>query len=103
MRRKRLFQLCQAYNLTHLAFGHTSDDLVQTFFMNLTTNGRVEGLYPKESFFQGRLQVIRPLLWIDKFQVSRAAKAWSLPVRDNPCPSADNNRRSQVQSWLEGL
>ncbi|MFO7718583.1 MAG: tRNA lysidine(34) synthetase [Thermodesulfobacteriota bacterium] len=102
-RRQRLFQLCQTYNLTHLAFGHTSDDLVQTFFMNMTTNGRIEGMYPKESFFKGSLEVIRPLLWIDKFQIQRAAKAWNLPIVDNPCPSAHNSRRSDVEHWLENL
>ncbi|MBU1248052.1 MAG: tRNA 2-thiocytidine biosynthesis protein TtcA, partial [Proteobacteria bacterium] len=32
-RRKRLFELCKHYGLTHLALGHNTDDLVETFFM----------------------------------------------------------------------
>ena len=32
LRRKRLFSLCRDYKLTHLAFGHTAEDLVTTFY-----------------------------------------------------------------------
>ena len=39
LRRTRLFEVCQRYGLTHLAFGHNADDLVTTFFMNLVQNG----------------------------------------------------------------
>jgi tRNA(Ile)-lysidine synthase TilS/MesJ len=59
-RRKRLFELCRDYNLTHLAFGHTADDLVASFFMNLCQNGRVEGMSMREPFFGGKILVIRP-------------------------------------------
>jgi Predicted ATPase of the PP-loop superfamily implicated in cell cycle control len=44
LRRKRLFELCAQYGATHLALGHNADDLVQTFFMNLCRNGRVDGM-----------------------------------------------------------
>lgn len=32
LRRKRLFELCARYGLTHLALGHNAEDLVETFF-----------------------------------------------------------------------
>ena len=38
LRRKRLFELCSQYKLTHLALGHNAEDLVSTFFMNLCRN-----------------------------------------------------------------
>lgn len=59
-RRKRLFDLCRQYNLTHLALGHNTDDLVSTFFMNMLKTGKIYGLVPKESYFGGRLTLIRP-------------------------------------------
>lgn len=66
LRRKRLFDLCQEYNLTHLAFGHNADDLAVTFFMNVVQNGRVDGLSACEDFFGGRLKVVRPALFLEK-------------------------------------
>ncbi|QJT10386.1 tRNA lysidine(34) synthetase [Oceanidesulfovibrio marinus] len=99
-RRTRLFELCRDYDLTHLAFGHNADDLVSTFFMNLFQGGRVETLSPIESFFDGRLMVIRPLLWLEKCIIKRAARKWALPVEENPCPSAATSNRTRTFEWF---
>ncbi|MDR2893171.1 MAG: tRNA 2-thiocytidine biosynthesis TtcA family protein [Deltaproteobacteria bacterium] len=103
LRRKRLFQLCDEHNLTHLAFGHNADDLVGNFFMNLVQTGRVSGLSMKEAFFGGRLQVIRPLLLVEKAQIAKAVKHWDLPVWSNPCPSAGSTGRSEIMTEVERL
>ena len=103
LRRKRLFDLCARYRLTHLAFGHNADDLASTFFLNLFQNGRVDGLSCREAFFKGRLTVIRPLLLVDKKTIIRAAKAWELPVFPNPCPMAGKSMRHEAESWISGI
>ena len=79
-RRKRLFELCAQYGATHLALGHNADDLVQTFFMNLSRNGRVDGMSMNEPFFGGGLQLIRPMLLVEKKFILKAAKQWELPI-----------------------
>jgi tRNA(Ile)-lysidine synthase TilS/MesJ len=71
--------------------------------MNLFQGGRVDGMSARESFFKGRLTVIRPLLLVDKRQISRACRDWELPVWDNPCPHSKRSRRLEVASWLEYL
>ncbi len=93
-RRKRFFDLCQRYRLTHLALGHNTDDLVSTFFMNMLKTGKVYGLRPKESYFGGRLTMIRPLLLLDKATITQACRQWKLPVWENDCPSKDITARS---------
>jgi tRNA(Ile)-lysidine synthase TilS/MesJ len=101
LRRKRLFDLCDAYKLTHLALGHTVDDLAVTFFMNIFQNGKVYGMDPAKNFFQGRLKVIRPLLYLEKKTVVKAAKDFGLPIWKNPCPSADTSKRAETSAWLK--
>jgi tRNA(Ile)-lysidine synthase TilS/MesJ len=100
LRRKRLFELCRQYTLSHLAFGHNADDLASTFFMNLLQNGRVDGLSMKDAFFQGRLTIIRPLILIEKSDIIRAARQWKLPVWHNPCPSAGHTRRAAIENFV---
>jgi tRNA 2-thiocytidine biosynthesis protein TtcA len=102
-RRKRLFEICRHYSLTHLALGHNAEDLVHTFFLNLFRNGRVEGLSAKEPFFGGELTVIRPLLLLEKPVIRKAAKQWDLPVWDNPCPSAKTSQRVRTEAWVQGV
>ncbi len=103
LRRKRLFELCAQYKLTHLAFGHNAEDLVHTFFMNLCQNGRVDGMSMNEPFFGGALQVIRPLLLLEKKYILKAAKQWELPTWKNPCPSAGSTKRSDIEETLQHL
>lgn len=102
-RRKRLFQLVKRFGLTHLALGHTADDLLATFFMNAFYAGRIEGMYPRESFFGNEFEVVRPLLFVEKRIIKRAAADWGLPVVRNPCPSAKNTKRSETWQVLENL
>jgi len=103
LRRTALFMLCKKYRLTHLAFGHTADDLVTTFFMNLVQNGRVDGLSPKDAFFGGELSVIRPLILVEKKDIIRAAKQWGLPIWKNPCPSSSTTKRAQYEQKIRDL
>lgn len=103
LRRKRLFELCNHYKLSHLAFGHNTDDLVSTFMLNLCQTGRVEGMAGREAFFGGKLMVIRPLLLVEKKLIRKAAAQWKLPIWDNPCPSAGATRRGEIMQDVEDL
>ena len=103
LRRKRLFALCQQYNLTHLAFGHNNDDLVTNFLMNLIQTGKVAGMSMNEPFFGGALQVIRPLMLLPKSEIVRAARQWELPVFSNPCPSAGKTKRTDMLEVLDAM
>lgn len=103
LRRKRLFELCAQYGLTHLALGHNADDLVETFFLNLARNGRVDGMSMNEPFFGGRLRLIRPLLLVEKKVIIKAARQWELPLWANVCPSAGHTARSGMRDTLEHL
>lgn len=103
LRRKRLFELCERYKLTHLAFGHNAEDLVETFFLNLCRNGRVAGMKLRESFFGGKLVVIRPLLLVEKKYIRQAARQWNLPVFSSGCPWSGHTARSAMAETLKSL
>jgi tRNA(Ile)-lysidine synthase TilS/MesJ len=103
LRRKRLFDLCRQYTLSHLAFGHTADDLLSSFMLNLCQTGRVEGMGMKQAFFGGRLMVVRPLMLVEKKLIRKAVKQWGLPVWSNPCPSAGRTRRREIMRDIDAL
>lgn len=100
LRRKRLFDLCRQYRLTHLAFGHNADDLAATFLLNLLRNARLQGMEAKASFFNGNLTVIRPFLLVEKKYIRQAARQWRLPVWENACPSSGHTARSETEIIL---
>jgi tRNA(Ile)-lysidine synthase TilS/MesJ len=71
--------------------------------MNIFQNGRASGITSSESFFDGKLQVIRPTLLLDKKKIRTAARQWELPVWENTCPSNGLTKRDDVRSWLEEI
>lgn len=103
LRRKRLFDLCRAYNLSHLAFGHNADDMTTTFMLNAFRNGRIQTLGISESFFNNKLLVIRPLLLVEKRYIRQAARKWQLPAWPNACPSSGKTGRSEMEEILAGI
>lgn len=103
LRRKRLFELCARYKLTHLAIGHNAEDLLATFLLNFCRNGRVAGMGMNESFFGGTLHVIRPLLVVEKRYIRQAARQWDLPVWENPCPSSGFTARTGTNDILAAI
>lgn len=103
LRRKRLFDLCRQYKLSHLALGHNAEDLASTFMMNIFKNGNVRGMSAKEGFFDGKLHLIRPLLLVEKKYIRQAARQWGLPYWENSCPSSGKTLRTDMNSILQSV
>lgn len=103
LRRKRLFELCAQYHLTHLAIGHNADDLLATFHLNFYRNGNASGLSIGEKFFNGALIMLRPLLLVEKKYIIQAARQWHLPVWQNACPSSGHTLRAGMEKLQESI
>lgn len=67
--RERRKQLCiYAINngFDSIAFGHILNDYLETGLMNMITSGHFKSLVPKDIMFEGKIQIIRPLLRFSK-------------------------------------
>jgi tRNA 2-thiocytidine biosynthesis protein TtcA len=102
-RRQRLFETAEALGCNKLALGHNKDDIIETFFLNMLYAGEMSTMRPSQSFFQGRLTVIRPLAYTEEADLRRFSRKMEWPIVENPCPSAGRSRRSAVKSVLERL
>jgi tRNA 2-thiocytidine biosynthesis protein TtcA len=101
-RRKALFHACDDLKCNKLALGHNADDAAVTTLINLMFTGRLETLEVRLSFFQGRIDVIRPLIYIPAKDVSSYATAAGYP--DAPeCAQGADSRRRQVEDLLRGF
>lgn len=103
MRRQRLFEAADQNGCGQLALGHNKDDLIETLFLNICYAGEICTMIPRQPFFEGHLTVIRPLAFSDADLVRRFAAAHQLPTFTNPCPSANNSKRSEIRSLLQEL
>ncbi len=103
MRRKVLFQTASELGCNKLALGHTKDDIIVTFFMNILYSGEISTMVPRQELFGGKLTIIRPLALVDEDKVAAFARQHRLPVMEEGCPTRGRTKRAEVKAWLQEL
>ena len=93
-RRKALFGKAQELNCNKLALAHNADDVAQTTLLNLFYQSKLTTMYPRVSFFEGRLIVIRPLAYVPEKEVVRYAREAGFPPPPPPCPTGIESKRA---------
>jgi tRNA 2-thiocytidine biosynthesis protein TtcA len=102
-RRKFIFNLTRELNCNKLAMGHHMDDALETFLMNLTFHGSISSLPVKLSMFEGRMQLIRPLLFTDEAIIKEYAEMRGLVKEKQKCPFDTNTQRNEAGIILDQI
>ena len=102
-RRKALFLTADRLNCNKVAFGHHADDVAETALLNLFYSGRLQSMDPRVEFFDGKITVIRPLVYAPKKELTRFAQASSFPPPPPRCPNSLTSRRVRMQAILQEL
>ncbi len=103
MRRNRLFEMAKEEGCQKIALGHHKDDIIETLFINMFYSGKIATMKPRQSFFDGTLDIIRPLSYVEKKDIVPFAQSIGLPEFKNNCPSADKTKRTEIRHMLEDL
>ncbi|MBS4014883.1 MAG: adenine nucleotide alpha hydrolase family protein [Candidatus Latescibacteria bacterium] len=102
-RRKRLFEIAEQHKINKIAFAHHLEDVNETFLMNLIYNSKTATFLPKQSFFQNRFFIVRPLYYFDKELILQYSKAYDIKKINNRCPYEKKNERGQIRKFLKSL
>ena len=98
-RRKALFTSTADLGCSKLALGHHADDAAATTLLNLMFNGRLETMAPRVEFFDGKVTVIRPLIYLTDKELARYGRIAGFP--DTPsCPQGLISKRTQIKILL---
>lgn len=103
LRRKSLFEIARDQGCTRIAMGHNKDDIIETLFINMFYSGRMGTMVPSQSFFNGKITIIRPLAYVEKKDIVKLAKRLMFPDFINPCPSDVRSKRSVVRDMLQDI
>jgi tRNA 2-thiocytidine biosynthesis protein TtcA len=102
-RRRLLFDYAGEHDYNCLALGHHRDDIVETFFINLTCSGNISTMRPKQELFSGKLAVIRPLAYLVKEEIKGIGVRLGLDPVASDCPVSEKTRRKDVRGLLEHI
>lgn len=105
-RRKQLFSLTRELDCNKLALGHHRNDAVETLLMNMIYHGLISSLPYSLNMFEGRVQLIRPLLDLDERMLEEYAGLNDIVKVEKSCPHQNKSRRrsiAQIISQVEAL
>ena len=102
-RRSQLFDLARERGYNKIALGHHKDDLIETFLLNAIYSGNISTMVPRQDLFSGTLSIVRPMAYLEKYEVCEIAADLKLEVVKNLCPLSDDTRREKVRSILQTI
>ena len=103
MRRGSLHDAAKANGCNKLALGHHKDDAVETFFMNLFSEGRLGCFQPVTYLSRKDMTVIRPLVLASEGEISAAARRLGLPMVKSKCPVDGHTNREKTKQYVRDM
>ena len=86
-----------------VALGHHRDDVIETAFLSLSYEGRFYCFSPKTYLERSRVTVIRPMLYVNEYELRKFGELSDLPVVKNPCPMDQTSKRADIKRTLDAL
>ncbi len=102
-RRKVFFEAAKRLGCTKVALGHHKDDLVETTLMNLFYQGNFTTMLPRQSYFKGEFEMIRPLSYIEEKDIIQFAIDLGFPDQTCRCPVGQASHRQKIKNLLKSL
>ena len=102
-RRRIMFEYCRIHAISLVAMGHHLDDLVETSMMNLCFRADFSTMQPVQPFFDGKINIIRPMIEVHENVTKRLALHYDLPVVKPVCPYDQTNIRARLKPIIGEL
>lgn len=102
-RRKALFDFAHEKGYNRIAFAHHMDDVIETMLMNLFFQGEIGTMKPFQEMFDGELAIIRPLAYVEEWELTKLATLLDLPVIASQCPRAGVSKRKVVKNVIADM
>jgi tRNA 2-thiocytidine biosynthesis protein TtcA len=102
-RRKRIFEKSKKLNCNKIALGHHKDDAVQTVLLNMIFHGSFSSLPQKLSMFEGRINLIRPLLMIPETELTSYASIRTFEKQEKSCPYHGTTGRESIRELIRQM
>ena len=98
-RRRAVYQIVRGLGANVIAFGHTADDLCESFLRNALFTGRLSSLPPVTWSRERDFRLIRPLAFVTEDLTARFAESLGAPV----IPCGCSQRAGAVRRTLRDL
>ena len=99
-RRTELLKYAVENGYNKIALGHHLDDIIETFFMNMTAKGELSTMPMKLSYQKYPVTLIRPLGYVEERQVIACAEEKGILKAACTCPFGANSKRRVMRERI---
>ena len=103
MRSGALNEAAKKLGCNKVALGHHFDDVVETFFMSLFKEGRINCFSPVTYLDRSEITKIRPMIYLPEKEITYFVNKNELPIVKNPCPADGNTTRQYMKDLIMNL
>jgi tRNA 2-thiocytidine biosynthesis protein TtcA len=103
MRRGALHNLCKDLHCNKLALGHHADDAIETFFLSLFYEGRINTFQPVTYLNRKKITLIRPLVFVKEKDIIYDPECQQLPIIGSTCPADGFTKREEVKEFVSKM
>ena len=103
MKRGALHDLSIERGCRKIALGHHADDAIETFFLSLFYEGRVNTFSPVTYLDRKDITLIRPLIFVKEKDIVYNPEVKSLPVIKSTCPADGHTKREDMKDMMKEL
>ena len=101
LRRGILYRIAPELGCNKIALGHQMDDVVSTLLLNLFYGGGIKAMPPVLRSNDRRNIVIRPLIYLREYELSKWAQACGYPLFPKDlCGAAENLQRKEIKQMM---
>lgn len=102
MRRGGVNDLAVELGCNKVALGHHNEDVLETFFLSLFFEGRLNCFSPMTYLSRRDIHVIRPMIYVPEGDIKGFARRQNLPIVHNPCPMDGVSKRQDMKEFIAG-
>lgn len=103
LRRGALNDAAKQRGANLVALGHNRDDVIETFFLSLLYESRLNTFGPVTYLGRKDVTVIRPMIFLPEKYALGVARKLELPVRKPNCTAAGNTKREDMKDIIKYL
>ena len=99
-RRTELLRYAVAHKFNQIALGHHLDDIIETFFMNMTAKGELSAMPMVLSYRKYPVRLIRPLGYVEEQQIVACAQEQDILHAACTCPYGMHSQRRDIRNRI---
>ncbi len=103
MKRGALHDLAIERGCRVIALGHHADDAIETFFLSLFYEGRVNCFSPVTWLDRKDITLIRPLIYVREKDIIFNEECRRLPVVKSTCPADGHTKREEMKHFVKEM